>query len=203
MPAVCRSALHASSGLNSPALHTSLYDIQKCTDSMPASLLPINKSKYSPSRLCRSACSACLLRAGRNETLYQSALQVVHHTSHTHGLLTNGGVAVFVEASTVTASAFLFKLVAYMLLHIAARLPPALSIRADTATQLIAGSFCAFSWSTGQFTVYLTCPAIPRIGSCLQSVCTQCDAYVGPLLGFHLLCIFSNVYLQTCLCQRC
>ncbi|KAA6422267.1 MAG: hypothetical protein FRX49_07737 [Trebouxia sp. A1-2] len=53
------------------------------------------------------------------------------------------------EASTVIASAILFKLVAYMLLYMAAGLPPALSARAGTATQLIAGSFCAFSWSTG------------------------------------------------------
>ena len=79
------------------------------------------------------------------------------------------------------ASAFLFKLVAYMLLHIAVGLPPALSVRAGSVTQLIAGSFCAFSWSTGQFTVHLTCPSFPRIGSCLQSVFTECDAYVGPL----------------------
>ncbi|KAL0042321.1 hypothetical protein WJX77_009031 [Trebouxia sp. C0004] len=63
--------------------------------------------------------------------------------------------SVIQEASTVTASAFLFKLVAYMLLHIAAGLPPALSVRAGTATQLIAGSFCAFSWSAGAFLVQI------------------------------------------------
>jgi len=106
---------------------------------------------------------------------------VVHHTSHTLSLLSNDGVAVIEEASTVTAFAFLFKIVAYMLLHIAAGLPPALSVRAGTATQLIAGSFCAFSWSTGQFAVHLTSPSIPHIGSCLQFVFSQCDANASPL----------------------
>ena len=84
----------------------------------------------------------------------------MHHIGHTLSLLTNYGVAVIEEASTVIASAILFKLVAYMLLYMAAGLPPALSARAGTATQLIAGSFCAFSWSTGQFTVHLTSPTI-------------------------------------------
>ncbi len=89
--------------------------------------------------------------------------------------------AVFVEASTVIASAFLFKLVAYMLLHIAVGLPPALSVRAGSVTQLIAGSFCAFSWSAGQFTVHLTSPSIPRIGSRLPFVLTQSDSNASPM----------------------
>ena len=116
----------------------------------------------------------CMSALGLAETKHcQSVLQVIHHTTHTHGLLTKYGIAVFVEASTVTASAFLFKLVAYMLLHIAAGLPPALSIRAGTATQLIAGSFCAFSWFTGQLTAHLTSPPIPHIGSCLHVALTD------------------------------
>ena len=122
-----------------------------------------------------------LLLGRQRQKLFQSVLQVVHHTSTTQGLLTNDGVAVVKEASTITASAFLFKLVAYMLLHIAAGLPPALSVTAGSATQLTAGSFCAFSWSTGQCTVRLTCPSIPHIGSCLQFEFTQCDANARPL----------------------
>ncbi len=168
---------------------------------MPAGLLQTNNQSKEPlSGLCCPACCVCLLLGRQNRMLYQSELQVAHHTSHTRGLLTNDGVAVFVEASTVTASAFLIKLVAYMLLHVAVGLPPALSIRAGTVTQLIAGSFCAFSWSTGQFTVHPTAPSILHIGSCLLFPLTQHDSNASPmhLSGVNMRCMCSSMCLQTC-----
>ena len=156
--------------------HTNLHRCYAC-------LIAPNKQQVQTTTVRTLLASLlCILLLGRQrQKLFRSVLQVVHHTSRTEGLLTNDGVAVVKEASTITASAFLFKLVAYMLLHIAAGLPPALSVTAGTATQLIAGSFCAFSWSTGQFTVHQTCPSPPHIGSCLHFVFTQCDANASPL----------------------
>lgn len=178
VPAVCRSALHASLVLDPPALHIfhTTYVLAQIL-CMPDCC----QQTTSPNTHCQDPAGPPAVYVSCWAGSSRSVLQVVHHISHTHCLLTNDGVAVFVEASIVTASAFVFKLVAYMLLHIAAGLPPALSVRAGTATQLIAGSFCAFSWSTGQFAVHLTSPSIPHIGSCLQFVFSQCDANASPL----------------------
>ena len=54
------------------------------------------------------------------------------------------------QAALVTTSAVVVKLTFYLLLCLSIGVRGDLSVRAGFTTHLMAGSFCAFCWSTGQ-----------------------------------------------------